>query len=408
MTKGTQLVKAPKLVLASDLPEIFTLPNDSTFWVGPNRAPLTVHTQIRARDDISAIESWLAEFKIKPTTYANYLKEGRRLALWAVNDLGRPISSLTHEDMVAYREFLMNPSPLKKWVNPTKRPYGHLEWRPFNGPLSLASARQAMIVINVMFSWLVQAGYLRGNPLALMKHRRTKDKRGVTRYMDREVIENLLDSIEAMPSDTDEQRMEMARRRWLVVLLYQTAMRISEVSINKMGQVRRFKDKQGKEIWGLDILGKGDKWATVPISDQFLDECAMYRESIGLTGRPMPGDETPILCSFRFVNGSRNRSPLTRQHIHKLVKAILNQTKKELITKGDEYAVAQLEKASAHWFRHSAGSHLAADGVDLVKLRDTMRHDDISTSNQYLHTDLVKMHKEVTESLALPKKKPRD
>lgn len=408
MRGGTALINTRLADFERGLPQAFALPSDPKFWVGPNRAPLNAHSQIRAKDDLSAIKAWLIKFEQKPTTYANYVKEVRRLALWAVYERSRPISALTHEDLEEYRKFLRNPYPVKKWVNPTKRPHKHPEWKPFTGPLSEASTHQAMVIINMMFSWLVEAGYLLGNPLSLSRYRRTKDKRGVTRYIEREVIEHILDSIHRMPARTDEERMEKARRRWLIVLLYQTAMRISEVAINRMGQVRRFKDSEGKDIWAIDVLGKGNKWATVPISEQFLDECAAYRESIGLSGRPIPGDETPLLCSLRFRKGTDYRAPLSRQHIHKLIKATLERAREELVARGDIYGAKQLDKASAHWFRHSAGSHLASTVTDLVMVRDHLRHEDISTTSRYLHTDLVKMHKEITEALALPKKGPRE
>lgn len=409
MSSNTKLVKTSRLVLTGDeLPEIYNIPADPNFWVGPNRAPITARSLTKAQDDLSAIEAWLTEFEIKPTTHANYLKEARRLVYWAVHQKGVPISGLFHEDLKEYRDFLLNPFPPSKWVNRTKRPFGHPEWKPFTGPLSVDSAHQARVVINVMFSWLVKANYLRGNPLALMRKRKVKDKRGVVRYMDKDVIEHVLDSIDGLPAATEKERMEKARARWLAVILYQTAMRISEVSVNKMGQVRRILDKEKRAIWQFDVLGKGDKWGTVPISEQFLDECAAYRESIGLSGRPMPGDETPLLCSIRFEKGSTVRSPLSRQHIHKLLKRILKDAIKKAQDNGNDYAVAQLTKASAHWFRHSAASHMADDGVDLVKIRDAMRHEDISTTSRYLHTNLSKMHKEVTESLALPKKTPRE
>jgi len=37
-------------------------------------------------------------------------------------------------------------------------------WRPFAGPLGPPSQRQALSILNAMFSWLVEAGYLAGNP----------------------------------------------------------------------------------------------------------------------------------------------------------------------------------------------------------------------------------------------------
>ncbi|CBW76870.1 Hypothetical protein RBRH_04264 (plasmid) [Mycetohabitans rhizoxinica HKI 454] len=44
-------------------------------------------------------------------------------------------------------------------------------WRPFNGPLFAASHRQARVILNGLFTWLVDAGYLRGNPMALLRQR---------------------------------------------------------------------------------------------------------------------------------------------------------------------------------------------------------------------------------------------
>ncbi|PPB84918.1 hypothetical protein B0O95_102320 [Mycetohabitans endofungorum] len=48
---------------------------------------------------------------------------------------------------------------------------GDARWRPFNGPLSAASQRQARVILNGLFTWLVNAGYLRGNPMALLRQR---------------------------------------------------------------------------------------------------------------------------------------------------------------------------------------------------------------------------------------------
>ena len=54
--------------------------------------------------------------------------------------------TLTHEDLLLYRRFLADP-----------------HWRPFAGPLSAASAQQAFTILNTLFAWLVNAGYLAGN-----------------------------------------------------------------------------------------------------------------------------------------------------------------------------------------------------------------------------------------------------
>ncbi|RIK43469.1 MAG: integrase, partial [Chloroflexi bacterium] len=43
------------------------------------------------------------------------------------------------------------------------------------------------------------------------------------------------------------------------------------------------------------------------------------------------------------------------------------------------------EEASAHWLRHSHGSHALDRGASVVTVRDTLGHASIATTNKYLH-----------------------
>jgi site-specific recombinase XerD len=54
----------------------------------------------------------------------------------------------------------------------------------------------------------------------------------------------------------------------------------------------------------------------------------------------------------------------------------------------------QLALASAHWLRHSAGSHMADQAVDLQLVRDNLGHASLTTTSQYLHVDDDQRHKE--------------
>jgi len=66
----------------------------------------------------------------------------------------KPLSSLTHEDLLVYQHFLADPQPPAVWVagGGRKRPRTDARWRPFYGPLPTASRRQAMVILNVMFA----------------------------------------------------------------------------------------------------------------------------------------------------------------------------------------------------------------------------------------------------------------
>jgi integrase/recombinase XerD len=99
---------------------------------------------------------WLARFIDTKTTFDNYRKEAERLLLWSTLQLGKPFSSLTHEDFLIYQQFLLDPQPANKWIMAKGRKFARAEpaWRPFAGPLSPASQRQAIIILNALFSWL--------------------------------------------------------------------------------------------------------------------------------------------------------------------------------------------------------------------------------------------------------------
>jgi site-specific recombinase XerD len=53
----------------------------------------------------------------------------------------------------------------------------------------------------------------------------------------------------------------------------------------------------------------------------------------------------------------------------------------------------ELERASAHRLRHTAGSHMADGGVDLRTIRDNLGHASLTTS-LYLHAEDDERHRE--------------
>lgn len=352
--------------------------------------------QIAAVNDLQAIQAWLARFADTKTTFDNYRKEAERLYLWSVYQLGKPISSLTHEDFLVYQRFLLDPQPSAKWVAGAgrKHPRGDPRWRPFYGPLSPASQRQAMVILNVMFAWLVEAGYLAANPLSLSRHRARRAKPRITRYLDPDLWQEVKAYIEGMPRDTDRERAHYFRVRWLFSLLYLGGLRISEVAVNTMGCFFCRRDKEGEERWWLEVLGKGDKERLVPATAEMMVELARYRRELGMAPYPTPHEETPLVLPI-----GKSRESLTRAALHVVVKRVFSGAAGRLRLRGDEYAsrADQLEQASAHWLRHTAGSHMADQQIDLRLVRDNLGHESLSTTSQYLHVDDDRRHAETEQ-----------
>ena len=79
---------------------------------GLNRA-INNRPQIAAETDIDAVKAWLVRFVDTKTTFDSYRKEAERLLLWCVFELQKPLSSLTHEDLLVYQRFLVDPQSIR-------------------------------------------------------------------------------------------------------------------------------------------------------------------------------------------------------------------------------------------------------------------------------------------------------
>ncbi|MFP3643386.1 tyrosine-type recombinase/integrase [Paraburkholderia sp. SIMBA_054] len=413
-------LSSASLVLVHPAPlERLVIPAALDGHAGTNRATGGI-AQIAAANDLEAIRAWLARFADKRTTFDSYRKEAERLLLWSLVQLGKPLSSLTHEDCLRYQRFVADPQPAATWIanagagGGRKHPRGDARWRPFHGPLSPASVRQAMVILNVLFSWLVQAGYLAGNPLALSRQRTPRAAPRITRYLEPGLWQEVKDFIASMPQETTRDRAHYHRVRWLFTLLYLGGLRIAEAGGNTMGQFFVRRDADGAMRWWLTVHGKGDKERLVPATRELMTELSRYRQHLGMTALPSPNETTPLVL---HIGGSAGRTagsttepgrtktegpshrPLTRAALHTIVKGVFAGAARRLRER-DEAFVARadlLEKASAHWLRHTAGSHMADQQVDLRLVRDNLGHASLTTTSLYLHVDNDRRHHETDE-----------
>lgn len=361
---------------------------------GINRA-IGNRPQITANTDTDAIKVWLARFVDTRTTFDSYRKEAERLLLWSVIELEKPLSSLSHEDLLVYQRFLADPQPSERWIMQRRKlARSDPDWRPFSGPLSPTSQRQAVVILNSMFSWLVTAGYLAGNPLSLSRQRQRKAKPRITRFLDEELWDEVKITIERMARETNREREHYHRVRWLFSLLYITGIRASEVIQNTMGGFFSRKDKEGELRWWLEITGKGDKTRIVPATTELMIELSRYRREMGLSLNPVEGENTPLLLPI----GGKQRF-MTRSAIHLILKQIFKRTAERVKDRGQEAdtIVAKLEAASAHWMRHTAGSNMVSADMDLRHVRDNLGHESLVTTNNYLHSEDDNRHKETEE-----------
>ena len=360
------------------------IPAHLTGQDGHNRS--RARSQVAANDDRSAVLAWLARYVDTPATLASSRKEAERLLLWCVHQRGLAMSSLTHEDLLLYERFLADPQPAERWVMTVRQRPGRdsPHWRPFAGPLSSASQRHALSIINAMFSWLVEAGYLAGNPLSLGRRKRRIGPRQTNRFLPHEHWDEVKATIQDMPTNTERERAHAARCRWLFSLLYIGGLRISEVTSGSMGGFYNQRDRAGVERWWLAITGKGDKARTVPVTAELMAELMTYRKANGLSALPVSREERPLVLPI-----IGKEKPLARSAVHEIVKGVMRATADRLRARGNDWeaAAAQIEAASTHWLRHTAGTHMTDAGLDVKAVRDNFGHATISTTSIYVHSE---------------------
>ncbi|MFM0474000.1 tyrosine-type recombinase/integrase [Paraburkholderia strydomiana] len=347
---------------------------------GTNRAR-GEHLQIAADSDVEAVRLWLAEYAGSPHTLRSYRKEAVRLLLWATRTLGKPLSSLTREDFLLYEQFLA--APAGDWADPA-RPRRSTARRLFDGPLSARSRHQALGIVSGLLSYLVSAGYLAGNPLALRRRtgavaRRT---RRVERYLDHALWDHILASIEQWPRLTARDHQHYERGRWLIRLLYHTGLRVSEAANAKAAD---FYQRRGN--WWLHVVGKGGAEGEVPVSAALMEDLARYRVFNGLAPTPS-GNETA--AAVMSVAGNLHKH-LTPAAVYLIVKEIFRRAA-VVLEASDPDGAATLRLASTHWLRHTAASHQADAGTDLRFIQKNMRHASIQTTGIYLHAEDDERH----------------
>ncbi len=375
---------------------------------GTNRAP-TSCLQLSVTNDLEALAAFLTEYDQSSGTHRLYQRECERLFLWAWRECGKPVSSLTRQDFEGYLNFLVDPQPAAVWCAP-KAPQETDRWRPFVGPLGEPAVMAAVAAVNSMLSYWVDAGYLQGNPMGLIRQRRKKlraeapvgaqrpwqddENSKVERFLDPEMWMAVTQALEAMPEDTPKQLDEKERMRFICAFLYLLAPRAGELERQRMDS---FRESRGH--WWWHVVGKGDKAARIPVPDDMVHALVRYRKHLGLPAVPTKKHEAleaqrPLLASLK------DGSPITARRLNQLLKPLFAQAA-DLLPSEAEHKKDKLRRASAHWGRHTSVTARVDSGIDDRFVQKDARHADFRTTQRYVHEEDERWHAE-TQKLRLP------
>ena len=179
-----------------------------------------------------------------------------------------------------------------------------------------------------------------------------------------------LAEIDAIEQAIDLSRPEGIRDKAIIEMLYSCGLRVSELCNLKISDLYL-------EEGYLRVHGKGRKERLVPIGQKAIRDLRAWfvvRQDF----RVKPGEE-----DYVFVSARRG------QHMSRI----------SLFVYIKEYATrAGIQKnISPHTFRHSFATHLLEGGANLRAIQTMLGHEDISTTEIYMHVDNSHLRKEILE-----------
>jgi site-specific recombinase XerD len=345
---------------------------------------------VNAQTDSEIARAFLYHADLAPTTLKCMKTELGRFLLWCKTH-NRTLRELRVEDLTAYKEWLRDPQPAHQWISPTRWPRNDPRWRPFSGPLSEPSVRQAFRVVKALMNFAANAGYLRRNAGSLVKNIRTPKEARVTRYLSVPAVGYIYAALDAFPARTPAAAKAKARERFLFVSYMTTGARLSEIVAATMGAI--YTEDDGR-CW-LDVVGKGSKPRRLPVSSEMMAAFRDYRAAYGLLPHATRDDATPLVLNTR----GRELLSVTDEAAANAIKSLFAAAAALAEGDGDRDSAGALRNASAHWLRHTMLTKHANNGVALKTLQDTAGHASLATTATYLHKSDKERHDEIMASL---------
>nr|WP_314623311.1 tyrosine-type recombinase/integrase [uncultured Noviherbaspirillum sp.] len=383
--------------------ENFLVPHEMDGEFGSNRGE---RTSLSARNDLEAINTWLSRYKAGSHTLRAYRKEAERFLLWSILEARKPISSLTVEDCISYRNFLWHlgrQTPevwgqsyhiaQSKWMARRGIERFSPDWRPFEGPLSASSQRTALKILQSMMQWLTEQNYLHNNPLRALPDLANPAIKGIDATRSLTVAEWMIVKkyLDGLPRNQAYYRI-----RFILALAYNSGCRLSELASLKRGDLSSFvRSGEDQLQWEIEVIGKGEKLRRVQLNHNVVDEIRHYFRLRGhSTLRNVPS-ETPLIASLPVANlqGSSD-DPLSASRLYRVLKHFFRDVASSVSTE-DLDTADKLRRASTHWLRHTFATHGIHNGMTLETVRDLLGHKSLGTTSVYVTTEKDKRSREV-------------
>lgn len=371
-----------------------------------------VNNRLGSNNDADSIEMWIgAKAPDNINTQRSYRRAAERLLLWCQMERGITFAQMRAEDCIHYRAWLTDLGrktndewiqagwklPAKQWLGRRGIPRDSAEWRPFEGAMAKSSVAQDLTILRSLFNFLQEGRVVDGNPWLLMGKSNfnapfgARDNQFTSRSLTVEQRDYLLSGLDV--DDEIEARLNL-----ILWLGFGCGLRSSEMLGLTFSSL-----KITPERWALEVVGKGDKLRSVPLSSPVKTALLHYMASIGISldfvirassNLDQNEAQQPILRTkkgrrARGLDGSKLRStpssPMSYQSLHRVLTTHF-ETKASSLEAHDPLSAARLKAASTHWLRHSCAVQ-ALKKVPLNGVQKLLGHASIAVTGRYVVED---------------------
>lgn len=214
----------------------------------------------------------------------------------------------------------------------------------------VSSVRRRLSALRSFYKFLKREGEVQESPLCLLSMPKKRKKMPV--FIREEQMSRLIDEISF--GDT----FSGVRDRMIILMLYSTGIRRSEMVALKVGDVDFLYSY-------IKVLGKGNKERLIPFGEEMRTEMQRY-----LRHR---SERVVDDCKSFFIR--ENGLSITSGIVYNVVKNAIS-------------LVSSNKKRSPHVLRHSFASSMLNSGADLSVVKELLGHASLSSTEVYTHLAL--------------------
>ena len=315
-------------------------------------------------NDVDAVQAWISARAGSTATAKAYRREATRLLLWLQHERQRTLTQMDVADCTAYMAFLQHIPA--RWISRDRATPGQPGWAPFRGPLSHASHRQAVVIVNALFTWLQAAQYIPSNPWQLV-NKKTGDDRDMkmldSKALSETAMAEVLRFVDAQPVTASSTRI-----RFILRFVESVGLRSAELLGASLKDIRL-----EPEGWVIQIHGKGAKNRIAAMPGQALNALQVYLHHRDLGRLQDAPPEAPLLAST-----TDTMTPIGYQALYEHVRGWIR--KAVAASELPMHERAKLAGATTHWLRHTFGTRAIAREVPLDVIQAQMGHASIQTT----------------------------